>query len=63
MTTHHIWHPLSDTPVTVTLSREQLQLIHDALTGNTKGIPAGWLESLAGQVEAVLKASLEGKLE
>ncbi|MGG7450573.1 hypothetical protein ACQ3HE_06750 [Plantibacter auratus] len=59
MSEHNIWFPLFDHPVTVTLSREQLQCVQDALLGKPECVP-GWNAHFAGQIEAVLKASIEG---
>lgn len=52
-----IWYPLGDTPVTIRLSREQVQALQDELLG--RGIFPGWKERFADQLEGVLKASLD----
>ncbi|WP_066041941.1 hypothetical protein [Herbiconiux solani] len=56
---HRIWHPLGDTPITVQMSREQLQIIQDALNG-VHIASRGWETAMADELEKVLKASMEG---
>lgn len=57
---HHIWFPLYDVPVTVRLSREQLQIIQDVLRGHLATSKPGWRDYIADQIEKVLVASLDG---
>lgn len=59
MSEHSIWYPLFDQPLTVTLSREQLQCVQDALLNKPECVP-GWNAHFAAEIEAVLKASLDG---
>jgi len=54
---HQIWYPLFDTPVTVTMSREQMQSLADELRG--VNVCPGWAEHFAGQLDHVLKNSLK----
>ena len=53
---HHIWYPLFDQPVTLTLSREQLQCVQDALLGKRECV-TGWNVHFAAEIENVLKES------
>ncbi len=57
MTRHAIWYPLFDTPLTLTLSREQLQCVQDALEGKPEPVP-GWNRYFAEEIERVLRDSL-----
>lgn len=52
-----IWYPLGDSPITIRLSREQVQALHEELRGQS--IFPGWKEYFADQLEGVLKASLD----
>jgi hypothetical protein len=54
-----IWYPLSDTPLTLQLSREQLQCVQDALLGKPEPVP-GWNQHFAGEIERVLRESIDG---
>ena len=63
MTVHHVWYPLYDQPVTLEMSREQLQIVQDVLRGNLGTSKQGWRDYLADQIEKVLVASIEGDPE
>lgn len=56
--THNIWFSLFDTPITITLSCEQLQCVQDAMLGLPEPVP-GWNEHFAGEIEKVLVESME----
>lgn len=58
MKVHHVWFPLYDQPVTLRLSREQLQIVQDSLRGDHTTSKPGWRASLADQFERVLVESL-----
>lgn len=55
---HHIWYPMFDHPVTITLSREQLQCVQDALLGKPEPVP-GWNAHFAAEFQRVLHESKE----
>ena len=50
---HRIWYPLFDTPITVSMSREQMQALADELRG--VNVFPGWAEQFAQNIDAVLK--------
>lgn len=56
----HVWFPLHDTPVVLSISREQLQIIQDVLAGDLTTSRKEWRESLSEQIENVLKATVDG---
>ena len=57
--TASIWFPLFDTPLTLTMSREQLQCVQDALLGRPEPVP-GWNAHFASELERVLRETVEG---
>lgn len=56
----HVWFPLGDTPVVLSISREQLQIIQDTLRGELATSRKEWRDSLAEQIENALKATVDG---
>lgn len=55
---HHLWFPIRDIPITLSLSREQLQCVQDALLGRKEPV-LGWNEHFAGELEKVLRDSID----
>lgn len=51
-----IWYPLFDTPFTLSLSREQLEAVRDALRGEPEPVP-GWRKYFAGEIDRALGES------
>lgn len=58
---HRIWFPLGEQQITLSLSRELLQCVQDALLGKPEPVP-GWREHFAGELERVLRESLDDSL-
>lgn len=55
---HRIWYPLQEKPITVQMSREQLEGVRDSLAGRPEGFP-GWNAYFAGVLDSVLNTSVD----
>lgn len=53
---YSVWYPLFDTPITVTMSREQVQALADELRGIN--VFPGWAEHFAAELDKILEKSL-----
>jgi len=51
---------MGDTPIRLTLSREQLQCVQDALLGRPEPV-RGWRAYFAGEMETVLRETIDGQ--
>lgn len=58
MNVHRVWFPLYDTPVTLSMSREQLQIVTDVLKGDLASSRPSWRGYIAEQFDKVLADSL-----